>query len=242
MSSAPSKSSTGFTSGFAPSTKNNEEKFYKQLISNSTKGYFFFLMLLIVVLFIGIFSKHSDESFNKGSFQALNDDINITFEDGSSKYVTLPCDIKVPHGQGLTAEVFLPRQVKNHDQLFIYSDEQDIKAYIANELRGEYRGSTYSHHVSIPSGWFTIDLSSKDSARPLKLEINADSSYYTKGVIHSIYIGDRAAIIYHIFWTQAFWGILGFFIFLLGMILAVFFFIYRKDSFIKRYIYIWASA
>lgn len=101
--------------------------------------------------------------------------------------------------------------------------------------------STYHDSVQIPSGWFTIKLNKSDSARPLKLEINADSSYYTKGVLHPIYVGDKTAIIYHIFWTQSFWGVLGFFIFLLGMILSILFFIYRKDSFIKRYVYMGIS-
>lgn len=144
-------------------------------------------------------------------------------------------------GQGYSANSFLPRELRHNDVLFIYSDEQDIRVYIGNELRREYRGSTYHDSVQIPSGWFTIKLNKSDSARPLRLEINADSSYYTKGVLHPIYVGDKTAIIYHIFWTQSFWGVLGFFIFLLGMILSILFFIYRKDSFIKRYIYMGIS-
>ena len=220
---------------------NTKENIYTQLMATATRGYFGFLILLIIVLFIGIFYRHSDESFNQGSFHSMDDDVTITYENNSTKYVTLPCDLKIPHGQGYSADLFLPRELSKKDILFIYSDEQDIRVYIGNELRGEYRGNTYRNNVSIPSGWFTVKLDKNDSARPLRLEINADSSYYTKGVLHSIYVGDKTAIIYHIFWTQSFWGILGFFIFLLGMMLAVFFFIYRKDSFIKRYIYMGIS-
>ncbi len=225
----------------ATNKNTKKTKIYDQIMTTSTRGYFCFLLLLIVVLFIGIFYRHSDESFNQGSFHSLDDSVIITYENSINKYVTLPCDINIPKGQGYSANSFLPRELGHNDVLFIYSDEQDIRVYIGNQLRREYRGSTYHNNVSIPSGWFTVQLNKSDSARPLKLEIDADSSYYTKGVLHSIYVGDKTAIIYHIFWTQSFWGILGFFIFLLGMILSVLFLIYRKDSFIKRYIYMGIS-
>lgn len=78
-----------------------DTKIYNQLIATATRGYFCFLLLLIVVLFIGIFYRHSDESFNQGSFHSLDDAVTITYENGINKYVNLPCDINVPKWPGI---------------------------------------------------------------------------------------------------------------------------------------------
>lgn len=116
-------------------------------------------------------------------------------EDGSTVPVEVPGEYAVERGKWMTIRTQLPTDQES-TWLCIRSLQQEIRAYVGDELRKEYSTlDTQPFGKTSTIAYVFIRLTKEDAGRELRLELASDSSY--SGFVSEIYEGDRGEIWQH---------------------------------------------
>ena len=140
-------------------------------------------------------------------------------EDGTRVSIEVPGECKAEHGEWVTIETVLPKDIRNIS-FSIRSMQQDFRIYVGDELRREYSTiDTQPFGKTSTITYVFFDIYREDAGKTLKIEFMSDSSY--AGYVSEVHMGDRVALWQSIIKNYAPSLIIAMFMLLLGISVSV---------------------
>lgn len=151
----------------------------------------FIVIGIVILIAVGAAVLPSERQEDLFACETLNLNWTCTFEDGTTREITLPADLNCEEGEVISISAVLPESFG--DQSFtrwlgFRSSKQDMKFYIDGELREEY--STKDSRLwgkYSASGYVFVPLTAEDYGKTITVTMSTFSGY--SGVIRTVYCG-----------------------------------------------------
>ena len=147
----------------------------------------------------------------------------LTWEksDGSKEIITAPGQYDIPAKETMVITSTLPADY-NETAVAIRSSLQNVRIYVADELRVQYDTSTTRlAGKNSASRYIFCPTSAADAGKELRIELTSNTEKYS-GFVNQIYCGDKADIWEYIYQAYGLSTIMAFFILFTDIICIIF--------------------
>lgn len=144
----------------------------------------------------------AENQAKESAFYSFSDGWVWLKSDGTCEEIQIPGKCMAERNELVIVENTLPENVDDNLYFCIRSSKQEMNVYIDNTLRYTYSTSETRLFGKLSAvAWVFIELDSDDAGKPIRVEVQSDSSY--SGVFHDIFYGEKWDI-----WLY-FWDIYG---------------------------------
>ena len=184
-----------------------------------------YLLLLLVPVSIGIASyilPHTNSGYNNGSCLYMGNSFYLA-DSSTDKRISMP--LYLSKNKSYAAyESILPSKIDDDYELFIYSENANLKVYVNDSLISTYSCSTKRSEL-LPDAWHFIKLNSSFASQKIRIEVNKTD--FVKLPIRltclkSVYIGDKTAVIYRLAANNLIIILIAVFLIISGCIILIF--------------------
>lgn len=191
----------------------------------------FIVMFTIFVAHLCIVHKAPEKSaftFDEKNTEELNSGWEVNYGGKIEENVSLPIGLPVEQGSSVILRRKLPDKIKQYNCILVESKRQDIIVSVDGIQRSTFTDrETRPYGTTTPSGMLLVPLYNTDSQADLAIRVSSDSSF--SGEIGNVFIGTESSLILMIVKKNIPLLLLTAIVFIIGIICAISYFMYRNS-------------